>query len=596
VQLADVALELLEMKLAAFEESGLVRGGPAALRDLHAAIAASAPLTAAQRTAYDALTDRLGRAGILEAPRRPRASLDDLTLDGFTTAAASTPPDPAERDEAAALATLAQRVWRADARERLTTRALIAWAERGRITARLIATTLRLLPPAAERRGGQRREPLIAPDDPLVSLGDPATVVALFHDLLDAILRFDAPGAGLAAVRDAMLSVARDPHAGAPPHGSGVGSASLRVAIEELERERLPEPERTTQRRILEQRRDEALAAEEQARMLLRRDVQRYEAAVATLLAELTALLPSDLGGGAAPFELRTALQALSPQRRLDAVPAGATTLTARLDGPLRTVLQGVPIAIVGASGAEALYCDRNPTPLRDGDVVAPSGARIRVQRVGPYVHLRWAPPPPGIAAAFAQALLAATLRGHERSPAWRSVIAAIVGDPLGALEALVARWIAVGRATIAEEADPRAALTRRWEAAVAAVGAPREEAYGALLIDRWWAAISPPADPLALLGDAPGVRCIVTPTDARSGAAVDLGPLPIDVKPAPDLGDAGEARWIVAMPGRVLGIAAPTLHVPVREGVVVAAVAQGRAALALLPPRPAPHSLGGRA
>src|SRR5690606_460055 len=108
-------------------------------------------------------------------------------------------------------------------------------------------------------------------------------------------------------VKRAALAVARDPYAGKLGllAAKGPNSEQLRLAIQELAKERLPEAERLRQRNALEQRLKAALAFERNQQQLFRQDVERFTGLVEALFERIGRHLPRSVGGQAGGPQLR---------------------------------------------------------------------------------------------------------------------------------------------------------------------------------------------------------------------------------------------------------------------------------------------------
>jgi len=382
LRLESVALELFEYKVEDINEKRTVRGGVASAWELYHHLSEEiATLSPEERTRLE----RAGRAlrRISETSKVEKEAKDtfiNLVLEGVeasdqrakrlvrappVTTEAVVAHDPAIREEQAVLQRLAQRVWWHDI-EGFFRRVAASWkAERDRYTARLIYATLKNLN-RYSRKGTFKTDLNLAQlrivesipehDDPLVSFNDLDSLAEIVRELVDWAMHlgrktgsYSSPDMArtqsLDYLKRAALTLARDPYAGKTTlhRGRSASSKQLRLAIQELSKERLRDEERIAQRRDLEQRLQEALAFERNQRQMFQQDVQLFTALVTSFFERLAKYLPRSIGGEASEPQLQGGiLFAANPALRWDLVPPATTALTVNMKGPVRFSLSGI--------------------------------------------------------------------------------------------------------------------------------------------------------------------------------------------------------------------------------------------------------------
>jgi hypothetical protein len=448
-----LALELLEYKLHDLEAG---RDGAAGISaaELYGYLLERAKFLKANEQRK---LKRLGEA-LLRLQRNPRktkvGSLDALDIDigigtdgdsgkdGATQApgasldfALARPLGDEERREQEDLRRLAYLVWRDELSVILNRLAVSLRAEKKRQTARLIHAVLRNLAAHALQPGFARDVNLMrfkvvegVPDasDPLVAVTDMNVVSEMLHELVGLILELKSPDSpygaldlpaerALGYVKRLALAVARDPYAGrlSPLPQRGPTSRELRTALEELAKERLPDETKRELRQALEARLKGALAFEGTQRHLFEEDVQLYLHAVEALFGTLAQHLPRRCGGLAPEPELPGGVLFAKHQAlRINAVPAGATSLTLFLKGPHAFTLAGIALKVFqkrverGIGWFVGLPKRELEHPLNDpaSDRLELDDRELLVYREGDYAHLRVSDSARSLAAVIAEA------------------------------------------------------------------------------------------------------------------------------------------------------------------------------------------------
>jgi hypothetical protein len=615
--LERVALELLEYKIDALAARRTLLGGIPALWELHRAVENRvSALEPAERERFTEAARRL--RALAEIPTRGsgrRAELAALTLgDGFAggdvlleTDLPSAPvPSREAREEQRALLRLAERVGHEDLDD-VISRLAAAWrAERDRLTPRLVYATLRNLQRFAasggtlhdtQLRGFKVIEPMPERHDPLISLSDLDSLGEVGRELIDVILDLGRPESkypgitvpeaqSLTFVRQLAALVAQDPYAGrlsAVPR-KGPSTDGLRLAIQELAKERLPEAQRAILRGELESRLSEALAHERQQRQAFQRDTARNLEVVRLLFERLEPHLPARVGGHAAPSRLGGGvLFAVSAAHRWERVPHGAEALTLRLVGPVRFTLGGHPIAVMGTGDSRTLFIDDEAHPLEDKMVVRVGRGEIRVDREGEYVHVRWRDGGRSVAVRLAEALVTSHVLTHERHAALLDVLGTVAGVEGGAPEDLVAA--ALQRASLVTERAPnrRAALEGLVRGAAKAAGAELEDNVVLGLVQRLQTAVSAEPGDLASLLEREELADGAAYTIGDEPVTADLGPLKLTLRRYRARGRGATEQLVVMLPGQVVGAFSTTAVESVPGGVLVCARGDGEVAVLFL-------------
>ncbi|HZW27286.1 MAG TPA: hypothetical protein VFF08_02450, partial [Trueperaceae bacterium] len=379
-QVEALALELLEYKVEEYVAKRSVRGGVKTMWDLLQMVTRDRErLTGEQRARLDQVTATLQAAGGNSAP----APVSGLDIDSLVLGAEPEvelaeeeapvrPPDtPEEREEHAVLQRLARRVWW-DELEGFVQQVAASWrSQRDRYAARIAYATLQNLRRNVARptfvrdaslRGFKVVEPIPNLSDPLVSLSDVDSLAEIAREVINLVMTIGKEGGplpevavpetqALQYVRQAALAVAADPYAGrtSPIDARMPSSRQLRLAIQELNRERLPEEQKAVQRRELERRLGEALAMERNERMAFHRDAAMLQDVVRTFFERLADYLPTTVGGRASGPQLSGGvLFGVNPALRVEHISPATTEITVRLVGPVRLSMGGHDFAFSG--------------------------------------------------------------------------------------------------------------------------------------------------------------------------------------------------------------------------------------------------------
>lgn len=618
---ASIALELLEYKLDALVSRRPVRGGVGSLWRLHAIVdAGRGDLVGDERERFDEVARRL--RAVAELPTRGsalRASIDDLRLDAGSVdddgavldvdepmvAAA----DPQLDDERRALQTLAERVWW-DELDDLVLQLAPAWrAERDRLTPRLVYATLRNLqryagePDAASDPNLVRfkvRVPLPEREDPLISLSDVDSLSELARELIDLVMQLGSgngvvPGlevaeaGSLAYVRQALLTVARDPYAGKLSllQRKGPTSAELRTALQELSKERLPEAQKAVQRRDLDARLAETLAFERHQRDLFQRDVARCSEHAVALVERLERHLPARVGGRAPGPRLQGGvLFAVNPALRWERVPPGAQAFTLRMVGPARFTIGGHEVALMGNGDTRTLYADGASHPLAPHLDLRVGRGRLLADVEGDYLYLRYRDEGRSLATRVAEGLLAAYVVTHERAADLMAVATGIAGARATTPFETIRRAVAQAGEITSRAPQRRAALEGLVRGAASAARVSLPDHLALSLTERLLTVLTVEAgDLMGLLEREDGVEGAVYPLTGEP-LTVDVGGSKLTVRGYPGRG-RGSDHLVVMVPGFVIGAFGDVLVEALGQGTLVCARADQELAVLYLKDRP---------
>lgn len=588
--LERVALELLEYKIDAHLARRQVRGGVVSLWQLHDAIAGGvATLGSEERERFAEVARRL--RAITDMPTRGtghRADLQSLTLDGDAgdddlldtgdvPVAPTVEQDPELRNEQAVLQRLAERVWWEEL-EHVVLRLSASWrAERDRITPRLVYATLRNLQRYAEDRGFATDvnlrgfkvlEPLPEREDPLISLSDIDSLSELARELIDLVMslghgrgtfpQLEVPEANaIAYVRQALTVVARDPYAGrlSPIVRPGPTSRELRVALQELTKERLPENQKAVLRRDLDNRLAESMAFERHQRQLFARDVAHATAAAEALVERLELHLPGRVGGRApGPRLAGGVLFAVNPALRWEKVPSRAEAVTLRVTGPVRFTIGGHEVAVMGTGASRTFFVDEAPFELEPHMDLRLDRGRLIVDAEGDYLHLRYRDEGRSLAARMAEGLVVFFVLAHERSEELLAVMGSISDGRSSAPDEVVRRAIARTAEITSRAPNRREAVEGLLRGAARASSVALADNVVLALANRLVTALGVEASDLAGLMEREEASDGAVYHLTAEPVSVELGKLRLTVRRYRGRGRGAQDQLVVMLPGHVIG------------------------------------------
>ncbi len=516
LQVGNIALELLEYKVEEYVVKRTVRGGVKSMWDLLELVNRDREqLTADQRRRLDSVGTALQSAsGSGPLPTGKSPGIDDLVIgrshdvELAESEAPARPPDsPEEREEHAVLQRLARRVWWDDL-DGFVQQVAASWrSQRDRYAPRIMYAALHNLQANATRstfvrdtslRGFKVVKPIPSLSDPLVSLSDVDSLAEIARDVINLIMTIGREGSpypelaipeaqALSYVRQVALAVAADPYAGrsSPIDPKLPSSKQLRLAIQELSRERLPEDERSAQRRALEKRLAEVVSMERNERMSFHRDASMLQDVVHSFFERLADYLPTSVGGRASGPQLGGGvLFGVNPALRVDHIGPAVTEVTVRLVGPVRLTMGGHDFAFSGAGSSRVLFVDDRQVDLERKTVTQLGRDRLAVFREADYVHLRLRDEGRSLAVRLAEALVVLHVLTNPKREELMTVAKVIANAVRGEPQELVVQALNRANHIASRAPDKRQALTGLFRGAARATGVDIDNATVTGLVD----------------------------------------------------------------------------------------------------------------
>ncbi|HKI58295.1 MAG TPA: hypothetical protein VKA00_03625 [Trueperaceae bacterium] len=620
LKLESVALELLEYKVAEYRATRKVRGGLSGMWELFAHLnRQTGVLSQEERSRLEAISDSLQVLSDGEQQRSKPAALDidslvlgedlaSVELIDEEPAGVDEAPSPAQRpevrEEQAVLRRLAQRVWW-DEVEEYVLKVAAGWrAERERQTARLIYATLQNMQRNSGRstfdqdvnlRGFQVREPIPQVNDPLVSLSDLDSLAEIVRELINVVMTLGKSGGAypdlevresgaLAFVRQAAQAVAEDPYAGklSLVAHQGPSSKQLRLAIQEIGKERLPDGQRSAHRRELENRLAETLALERNQRQLFQRDVLQFSDLVHAFFERLADYLPTAVGGRASGPQLEGGvLFAVNPALRWERVPPGTKALTVHLVGPVRFDLEGHSVAVMGAGPSRSLFVDEREVPLEGRVVLELGHSRLMVFTESNYVHFRYRDEGRSLAVLLSEALVVLYVLADRQREDILSTLRVLTNSVQGEPQDLAARAVARASAVSARAPDRRRAVDGLLRGASRAAGVTLEENTVLGLVQRFLDTMTAdPTDVAKVLESVPGAETGVRQLTGEP-LTVDVAGVKLTVRQYRGRSPDAPESLVAMLPGQVLGSFSDYLLAPLGSGTLV--LVRGEQGLAVL-------------
>jgi len=621
LKLESVALELLEYKVAEYRATRKVRGGLAGMWELYAHLnRQSSALSQEERGRFEAISDSLqvlsddGKNAtpapldidslVLGEDAAAVELADEEELTATSEAAAGPVQRPEVREEQAMLQRLARRVWW-DEVDEFVLKVAAGWrAERERQTARLIYATLQNLQRNSARstfsqdvnlRGFQVLEPMPQVNDPLVSLSDLDSLAEIVRELINVVMTLGKSGGAyadlevresnsLAYVRQAALALAEDPYAGKlslVPH-QGPSSKQLRLAIQEIGKERLPDGQRSAHRRELENRLAETLALERNQRQMFQRDVLQFTDLVHAFFDRLADYLPTSVGGHAGGPQLEGGvLFAVNPALRWERVPPETTSLTVHLVGPVRFQLAGHSVAVTGAGAARSLFVDEREQPLQGRLVLELGHSRLSAFTEGDYMHVRYRDQGRSLSVRLSEALVALYVLADRQREDILTMLRVLTNSVQGEPQDLVERAVARTASVSARAPDRRRAVEGLLRGAVRAAGVTLEEATLVGLVQRFLDTMTvDPTDVAKVLERVHGAESGVRQLTGEP-LTLDLGGQKVTVRQYRGRSKDVPESLVAMLPGQVLGSFTDYLLAPMGNGTLV--LVRGEQELAVL-------------
>jgi hypothetical protein len=601
-QLESLALELLEYKAHEFRSSRTVRGGTKSMWDLVSLLSRDRErLSTDERRRFDDVTQSLQSFGdspggsAVAAPELANMFLgDDSSLELVNGEQAKVPYDtPEEREEHAVLQRLARRVWWDDLDEYVQQVATSWRSQRDRYAARVIYATLQNLQRNSVRttfardaslRGFRVEIPIPNLGDPLVSLSDLDSLSEIARELVNVIMTLGREGSpyptlavpeasALSYVRQAAMAVASDPYAG---RTSAIdarlpSSKQLRLAIQEVSKERLPEDERAMQRRELERRLEEVIALERSELQSFQRDTANLQEIVHAFFERLVDYLPTSVGGRASGPQLEGGvLFGINPALRTERVAPGATAITVRLVGPVRLTLHGHDFAFSGIASSRALFVDGKEIELDGSQITQLGHDRLGVFREGEYVHLRLRDEGRSLAVRLAEALVVLHVLTSPHRRDLLTIAKVIANSVRGEPQELILQALARATSLVARAPDHAQALDGLLRGAARATGVDLSNAVIGGLVSKITQAMN--TDPADLAGALERVGADQHEFHPLTGEpiTVDVAGQKITVRQYRGRTKEAQESLVAMLPGQVLGSFTDYLLAPLGSGTLL--------------------------
>ncbi|HET8985544.1 MAG TPA: hypothetical protein VFN03_07275 [Trueperaceae bacterium] len=601
-QLESLALELLEYKAHEFRSSRSVRGGTKSMWDLVSLLSRDRErLSTDERRRFDDVTQSLqsfGDSPVGSAVATPELANmflgDDSSLQLASGEQTKAPYDtPEEREEHAVLQRLARRVWWDDLDEYVQQVATSWRSQRDRYAARVIYATLQNLQRNSVRttfardaslRGFRVEMPIPNLGDPLVSLSDLDSLSEIARDLVNVIMTLGREGSpyptlavpeasALSYVRQAAMAVASDPYAG---RTSAIdarlpSSKQLRLAIQELTKERLPEDERAMQRRELERRLEEVTAMERSEMQSFQRDTATLQEIVHAFFERLVDYLPTSVGGRASGPQLEGGvLFGINPALRTERVAPGATAITVRLVGPVRLSLHGHDFAFSGIASSRALFVDGKEIGLDGSQITQLGHDRLGVFREGEYVHLRLRDEGRSLAVRLAEALVVLHVLTSPHRQDLLTIAKVIANSVRGEPQELILQALTRATSLVARAPDQAQALDGLLRGAARATGVDLSNAVISGLVSKIVQAMN--TDPADLTGVLERVGADQHEFHPLTGEpiTVDVAGQKITVRQYRGRTKEAQESLVAMLPGQVLGSFTDYLLAPLGSGTLL--------------------------
>jgi hypothetical protein len=618
LKLEHVALELFEYKVEELRARRNVRGGLAGVWELYHHLQRHTALLAPDQRRRLELAERvLLRVSETEGKSRGEVvEFSDLVLGGDPSpapagpGAASADPalaaserpsplpsvssdEPALNSEQAALQQLAAKVWRHDLDRFVRRLAGGLRAERDRYTARLLYATHRNLhhysqSEAAAGDGDLQRfrvsEAIPDHDDPFLSVNDIDSLVELVRETIESVLSLAdlqgeygslrvRPGTELETMRAAARAVAADPYAGriGMLQQRGPSAQQLRVAIQELGKERMRDEELLSQRRQLEERLQQVLAFERNQRQMFHQDVARFEALVDAFFERLARYLPRTVGGEAgAPRLPGGVLFAVNPALRIDSVEPHLTSVSVRLKGPTRLRLAGLEVSVSGPGAGCKLYLRGEEHKLAGELAVNLERKWLYAFVEGEYLHLKVEDEARSVVVRVAEAAVVVSVLSSPEREALLSVMRILANSTVGEPQELVKATLSNIAGLTAKAPDRGAAVEGFVRGSARAAGTALSDDAVLTISACLQRALSVGSTDLSALLEQVELGDVSVHTLTGEPLAIEVGTFGLTVRQYRSSGPGSQESLVVMLPGHSLGTFDEYLIEPLGDGLLV--------------------------
>lgn len=610
----DMALELLEYKLNDFQAQRQVQGGLSSLWELYEYLCLELnTLSTDQRKRVDEIGRSLRWMNETAVPKPLAPTFDALVFESFaelalsdefspsstsTVELAPEPPketlSPEQHQERLILQKLAQQVFDYDLENLLRQLAVHYRVERDRLTARLLYCLLQNLERYASTSDFASDtqlvrfkvvQPMVPLQDPLASFNSVETILILLQEIVESVMALGYQGKykelrlsrhqALDYLKKMAMAVARDPYAGSfsALAVKGFSAQEIRLAISQLEREGLREHERIQRRQELEERLRLATANERKNREFFVKEVQLFASLLEDFFSKLEPYLPMRVGGRSSdPQLMGGVLFAENPALNIQTVPKAAKAVTVRIKGPVRFMLSGQDIAIMGSKEASSLFVGGREVGLDKQQHLAVGHYSISIFREADYLHIRLQEEHRSIAALTLEALAIMEVTHSRYAQQLLKVIKAASNVVIGEPQEVVVQAIWRLAEMSAHVPNRQQMLDRLLKGAARAEGESIPEEVLSEVAMRFFAAIVPAQDLNAVLG-AVAKHQVVVQRLADDPITVSLAGQSLTLrlyKAKATETTAAVDSVVVLQPGRVLGTFSSYLLVPFLKGTLL--------------------------
>jgi hypothetical protein len=499
---------------------------------------------------------------------------------------------PEQQDEQRILKDLAKQVWNHDLDLILQQMAVQYRVEKDRMTARLIYAVTRNLERYAstpefakdtQLTSFQITEPVAELQDPLVSFNSAETVLALLQEFVETVfsLAHEGQHKDLKLPRNQVLDylkrmglvVARDPYAGyySLLARKGVNSQQIRAAIEQLPKEPLRPDERQQKRQELESRLATAVANERKQRDFFLQETQQFIALVEDFFAKLTPHLPVRVGGKASDPQLPGGvLFSETPALSLKVVPKEAKAVTVRVRGPVRFLLSGVDVAVMGVKSAYSLYVGGKEFGLEPFQMIALGKQKLFAFYKDQYLHLKLHDEVRSLATTLAEALAVfEVLRSPQRDGLLKTLKAAsnvTTGEP----QEVVAQALTRFREVSGQAPNRKSVIDGLLRGAAKAEGVVLPDSTFIPVVQRFVSALTVTSQDVQRVLDNSDKTLSSIHKLGDDPITLNLGGQSLTLRLYKGKNDEGLESVVVLQPGRVLGTFSSYLLLPFLTGTLL--------------------------
>ena len=334
---------------------------------------------------------------------------------------------------------------------------------------------------------------------------------------------------------------------------------------------RLPDDQRSFQRRELEHRLSETLALERNQRQLYQRDILHYNDLVHAFFERLSNHLPTSVGGNASGPQLRGGiLFAANPALRWESVPPDVEAVSVRVIGPVRFVLEDIEVAIMGSEGSRMLFLADKEYPLKPRMSIEVDDRTMLVYYESGYLHLRVSHRTRSLASMVAEALTVFFVLSSDHREDLLTVLKIVANTLQGEPQDLVSRAVARAAEVSATAPSRRQAIEGLFKGAARAAGVVLEENILLGMVQRFHTAMTVgPLELASMLEQSDELESTVYQLTGEP-LTIDIAGLKLTVRQYRGREDGGQSSLVAMLPGQVLGSFSDYLLEPLNGGTLM--------------------------